>query len=139
LGLLLILGFVVYRRRSRSHQRKSNDATRLSAFPKEIDLGTYPTSPAAKSYAVSSTIAGSPDVSSYRGSEVPDEFGHYHQTRFEVDGSNRAAELYAVRPPVEAASQNRYDVHAGYAPTEAGSVNVFEAPAGTYHPLHQQG
>ena len=74
-------------------------------------------------------------MSSYRGSEVPNEFGQFHQTRFEMDGSKRAAELYGMRPPVEATSQSRYDTHAQYAPAEAGGANVFEAPAGTYHPM----
>jgi hypothetical protein len=126
LGLLLVLGFFVYKRRSKK-------ATHLSAVPNGSDIQMYPTSPAEKSYAISSTTGASPAVSSYRGSEVPGEFHHYPQQRFEVDGSNRTAELYGMRPPVEAASQARYE----YAPAEAGGVNVYEAPAGTYHPTQE--
>ena len=78
-------------------------------------------------------------MSSYRGSEVRHEYGHYHQQAFEVDGNNRVAELHGVRPPVEAGGQGRYDTRAGYAPTEAGSASVFEAPAGAYHPTQDRG
>lgn len=58
-----------------------------------------------------------------QGSPVPDHIRQYGETRFEMDGSHRAPELDGIRPPAE--------IDAIKVPLEAGSVHVYEAPAGT--------
>ena len=112
MGLLSILGFLVYRRRTRSNRRKPNEISHFSAVPKDTGFPPYSASPSVQSRAVSTPVV-SPDISSYCGSDGPSGFRGDYQARFELDGGRKVSELYGSPTT----------------PTEADSVNLFEAPS----------